>query len=146
MREIIQYPDIRLKQTSSPVEKITSDIIDVATDMKYYVNKSGIAGIAAPQLGSMIRMIAVVYGNEIKLIINPEIVKKSEKMMPSEEGCLSIRNGKQKFIIKRHKQVKVKGFDMTMNPVTYKGRDIFGVALQHEIDHLDGRVLLDLIN
>jgi len=138
MREILQIPDLRLYRKSRIIiskEDIPKSLVE---DMQYYMKKSCIPGIAAPQLGESIRLISVRSNEDIVFLVNPEIVKRSEQTFPSEEGCLSINRGKSSFVLRRNKIVKVKAKDLNMNEVTYKSRDLLGIALQHEIDHLDG--------
>jgi peptide deformylase len=100
-------------------------------------------GLSAPQLGVLSRVIVCKYGEDYIGIINPEIVKKSDRTFPSVEGCLSIAGGRRRFIVMRSKKVKVKGLTTNGKPITYKGRGFFGAALQHEIDHLDGILISD---
>jgi len=138
MRNIIQYPNIILNQKSEIVNENNPKINSIIEDMKYYLKRDNSVGLAAPQLGESIRLIGVKYGNEVIFLINPEIIKYSDKMFPSCEGCLSIDNGQSQFMVKRYKLVKVKALNPQFQLVTYKGRDLFGRVLQHEIDHLDG--------
>jgi len=141
MKSIIQYPNEILKLKAEPVNEYT--LIDsVIDDMKFYLKRDGSVGLAAPQLGESIRLIGVKYGSEIIFLLNPEIIKVSDKMFPSYEGCLSIDNGQSQFMVKRYKIVKVKALNLQFQLVTYKGRDLFGRVLQHEIDHLDGILII----
>ena len=123
----------------------------IATMLRVKEEKRGL-GIAAPQIGEMVRIIIV----EELIIINPRIVKRSMQMSWFEEGCLSfpetcpkyaqdmsqLREGKT-VRVRRHKLVKVEGFDPFWNPTVTKGRDWKGACIQHEIDHLDGVTLAD---
>lgn len=135
MRDILQVPNPKLNEVSKPVKIIDLSLIG---DMRYHLDKPTCFGISAIQLGEPLRIIGVAMGLEKIFILNPEIVKHSEKKYPRVEGCFSLSYGKQEYQVYRYKQVKVKGRDLDWNEVTYKGRDIFGAVLQHEIDHLNG--------
>lgn len=127
---------------SSKVEDIDDNVKDIAKDMREYLEK-GIPGIAAVQLGETIRLIGLQFGKSIIFIVNPIITKSSKQTFDSIEGCLSIGLGKYQHKVKRHKIITVKGKDLNNSEVKYKGRDIFSVAVQHEIDHLNGKLIND---
>ena len=133
---IIQYPDYRLMIKSSSIVgvSLSGEIIE---EILYHL-RSGALGIAAPQLGFQYRAIGVKYGMEYLILLNPEIIKRSGKTYASDEQCLSINNGKDNFIVRRDKYIKVKAQTLNGKIGVLKGRDIFGRILQHEIDHLDG--------
>jgi len=138
MRNIIQYPNDILSQKAKSITEINSTINSIIEDMKFYLLKDTSVGLAAPQLGESIRFIGVKYGIDILFLINPEIIKFSDKTYPSLEGCLSIDRGQSQFMVKRYKIVKVRALNLQSQLVTYKARDLFGRVLQHEIDHLNG--------
>lgn len=152
MREIVKVPNSILHEVSKPVVNIDGYIKELASEMVAYL--SGVSpipclGLAAVQLGELVRIIAVMqnmYSPEFRhpfIIINPEIVKRSEQIVQSQEGCLSIGDGTSMYLVKRHKQVKVAGLDLNSQRVAYKERGLLGFVLQHEIDHLDGRLICD---
>ena len=141
MRSIVKFPDLRLKQTSKEITLPNSNIQSIISDMEYYL-KSNAVGMAAIQLGEPIRLIGLRYGVERIFLINPKIVKKSAQTYFSIEGCLSL--GENKYQVRRHKLIKVKAQTPDGKEVSYKGKDIFGAALQHEIDHLDGKLINDI--
>lgn len=153
MREIVEVPNPILQTISRPIENIDGLVKDVAEEMLLLlgsVSRIPCLGLAAVQLGEPIRLIAVVwnmYSRDFRapvIIVNPEIIKRSDKMVESREGCLSIGDGSTIFTVKRYKQVKVKGLNLNGKPVAYKERGLPGFALQHEIDHLDGRLISDV--
>ena len=153
MREIVKVPNPILQTVSRPIENIDVLVKDVAEEMLLLlgsVSRIPCLGLAAVQLGEPIRLIAVMwnmYSRDFRapvIIVNPEIIKRSDKMVESREGCLSIGDGSTLFTVKRYKQVKVKGLDLNGKPVAYKERGLPGFALQHEIDHLDGRLVSDV--
>lgn len=152
MRDIIREPNPLLHQVSQPVSTIDGYITELANEMLATlgtVRRVPSLGLAAVQLGELVRVIVIMYNmyspefRRPVLIINPEIVKRSEKMVESREGCLSIGDGTRIFTVMRHKLVKVVGLDLNGEQVVYKERSLPGFALQHEIDHLEGRLVSD---
>lgn len=152
MRNLVKVPNPILREVSKPVNNIDSYIKELASEMIAYI--SGVSriprlGLAAVQLGELVRMIVIMrnmYSSDFRepvIIINPEIVKKSDKMVESQECCLSIGDGTSVYLVKRHKLVKVVGLDLNGERRAYKERGLPGFALQHEIDHLNGRLVLD---
>jgi len=152
MREIVKVPAPILHTISQPIKDIDELVREVAEEMLLLlggVSRIPCLGLAAVQLGEPIRLIAVMwnmYSRDYRtpvIIVNPEIIKCSEKMVESREGCLSIGKGDSIYTVKRYKQVKVKGLDISGKTVVYKERGLPGYAFQHEIDHLDGKLICD---
>ncbi len=152
MREIVKVPDPILHTVSQPIENIDGLVREVAEEMLVYlrgVSHITCLGLAAIQLGEPICLIAVIYNifssfREPVIIVNPEVIKRSDKMVESREGCLSIGDGHARFTVRRYKWVKVKGVNLNGDSVAYKERGLPGFALQHEIDHLDGKLVSDV--
>ncbi|HOZ36638.1 MAG TPA: peptide deformylase [bacterium] len=98
-------------------------------------------GLAAPQVGQSLRLIAVDMEGEAQIMINPKITKKSWLQTTAEEGCLSV----PKFYgpVKRHKKIAVEFFDKKGQPQKKSYRDIEARVIQHEVDHLDGVLFID---
>lgn len=151
MSDLVLWPDPRLQEICAEVpqghgcDEIIGDMLDVKEEHR------GL-GIAAPQIGSMYRIIIV----ENLIIINPVITKASDQMRWVWEGCLSFPETLPKYAqdmsilrdgdtvrVRRHKRVQVAGFDRDWKPITTKGSDWKGACLQHEIEHLDGITLAD---
>ncbi|MCC7522340.1 peptide deformylase [Candidatus Uhrbacteria bacterium] len=98
-------------------------------------------GIAAPQVGNNIRAIVVNVGNGAECYMNPEILKKSETLQDSEEGCLSVPG---KFgLVKRHKKVTVRAINRHGRRVEFEAKQFPAIVFQHEVDHLDGVLFID---
>jgi len=137
MREIISYPDVRLIQKSRPVNlEIDMPLVkSLIEDMKFYIGDS--SGVAAVQLGEPIRLFSFNFGAEVVFIINPEIIKHSPKTMNSEEGCLSLPVNERR-VMKRWKQVTLRGMLIDGTIKTFSTRDISCRIIQHEMDHLNG--------
>ena len=147
MRQIVSVPNPILHEVSEPIKSIDGYVKEVAKEIKKYMLIPHIVGLSAPQLGEGIRLIGVKRNIrppvDIILIVNPVIVKLSPKTYHIPEGCESIGGGKVPFVVTRHKIIKVKGINLDGVEVTYKGHNLFAQILQHEIDHLDGKLISD---
>ena len=145
--EIRKYPDPILSKKAERVEKIDQDIQKLIGDMIETLYAAPGVGLAAPQVGRSIRLIVFdpsVRNEEGKLtvLINPEIIEKDGEAI-MKEGCLSVPGLEAE--IKRAENVKVTGLDKNGNAVTIDAKGFLARVIQHEIDHLDGILLLDRI-
>ncbi len=146
--EIKKYPDEVLKKKADYVRSINGDLRKLIDDMiETMYNARGI-GLAAPQVGVLKRIIVLdtnLTENQRSpvVLINPEIVR-SEGEIVSEEGCLSIPGFITK--IKRKEKVFVKALDRNGKQIEIEGTGLFARALQHEIDHLEGILIIDRIS
>lgn len=145
--EIKTFPDPVLREIAKPVGHITEDIKRLAADMIETMRLAKGAGLAANQVGVPIRLIVIETkekkGSKAMAIINPEIVQ-TESEEVAEEGCLSVP-GFYEFI-KRAKKVYAKGVDIEGAPVEIECEGYPARALQHEIDHLNGRLFIDYLS
>jgi len=144
--EILAYPDPILKKKAEPVERIDEDIKKLVEDMAETMYMAPGVGLAAPQIGKSLRIIivdATRTGDGFMALINPEIIS-SEGECKEEEGCLSVPDFKEN--IKRKEKVLVKGLDIKGNEVQLPADGLLAIALQHEIDHLDGILILDKVS
>lgn len=147
--EIKKYPEKVLKEKASPVLEIDREILNLVDDMIETMYAAPGIGLAAPQVGVSKRIIvidvSVKEGEKTPLIvlINPEIVS-TEGEIESEEGCLSLPG----YIttVKRAERVIVKGLNKDGREISIEGEGLLSRALQHEIDHLDGLLLIDRIS
>ncbi|MDR2892841.1 MAG: peptide deformylase [Deltaproteobacteria bacterium] len=153
--EILQYPDARLKQKSAPVTEITPEIRALAENMAKAMYESDGIGLAAPQVGRFVRLITVDLSGPsqreaLKVYLNPvlEALPDPESGKPegveSEEGCLSVPDYRSN--VKRHSRVLLKALDLDGNPVEREAADLEAICLQHECDHLDGKLFIDRIS
>ena len=145
--EIRKYPDPILSKKAERVEKIDQDIQKLIGDMIETLYAAPGVGLAAPQVRRSIRLIVFdpsVRNEEGKLtvLINPEIIEKDGEAI-MKEGCLSVPGLEAE--IKRAENVKVTGLDKNGNAVTIDAKGFLARVIQHEIDHLDGILLLDRI-
>lgn len=146
--EIRKYPDEVLKKKAEPVNNINGDLQKLIDSMIETMYKANGVGLAAPQVGVSKKLIVVdtsarQENTSLIVLINPEIIS-SEGDILSEEGCLSLPG----FIttLKRSEKVFVRGLDRKGNPVEIEATGLLGRALQHEIDHLQGVLLIDRIS
>ncbi len=144
IRNIRQGGDEILKKTSREIDVIDDKIKELANDMMETMHKFDGLGLAGVQVGILKRIIVIdLYEEGMQFVlINPVIVdKKGEQVV--EEGCLSFPNKFGK--VTRYKEVTVEALDIDGNKVKLVGKDLLAQALQHEIDHLDGKVFIDKI-
>lgn len=131
-----------LKRKSKPIEVIDDKIRDFADSLVKTLTENRGTGIAAPQVGSHIRMIAVWIENEgYKVLINPKIKEQSEKTQIIEELCLSFPGVSGK--VYRPKEITVEALDLNGETITVRGEGIIAARLSHEIDHLDGILFVE---
>ncbi len=143
--EVRKYPDDVLRQKSGPVEKDDKGLQLLIDDMIETMHASFGIGLAAPQVGVHKRLIVVDISHydeerDLLVLINPEIGL-AEELVDSEEGCLSVPEFTAH--IKRAGRVVVKGLDRDGNSIEIEATGILARALQHEIDHLDGVLIID---
>ena len=125
----------RVRRIDSSVQKLIDDMIETMHDI------GGAAGLAAPQVGVPLQVIvAETPDDELVILINPEIVKRSGEYEVME-GCLSLPGYRGK--IKRWESVTVKGRDRNGKEIRVKAEGLLAQALQHEIDHINGVVYVD---
>jgi peptide deformylase len=148
LRKIFTYPAPELKQPAHAVQNIDAQIDQLVTDLVESMYAAPGVGLAAPQVGSSERVIVLDIDHEnpgkrlIKLI-NPVVVER-EGSVVWEEGCLSVVDYTAE--VTRAKRVLVKGWTPDEKEIEIEGEDLLAVALQHEIDHLDGKLFIDRIS
>ena len=144
--KILTYPDPVLKKKAKPVEIIDERIKNLAEDMIETMYAAPGIGLAAPQVGESLRVITVdVTRKEEGLIvlINPEIIS-GEGECAEEEGCLSVPDIKE--IVQRKEKVLVNGLDIQGRKIQIPAEGLLAIAFQHEIDHLDGILIIDRVS
>jgi peptide deformylase len=150
LREVIQFPDPRLKGVSEPIGTVSDELRQLARDMiEVMYDEPGI-GLAAPQLGISLRMFVIdtEWSDEgaqrnPSVVINPEISER-EGHITWEEGCLSVPD--YTASVERDAQITLKGQDLDGNPIEERAEGVRAVCIQHEIDHLDGILFIDRIS
>lgn len=147
-REILKYPDQRLKKVSEPVEAITGDVKRLIEDMFETMYANNGVGLAAPQVGELLRVVVldvspVVEGASPFALVNPEIIEE-EGTQEGEEGCLCIPEFTAQ--VQRAMKVSMKGIDAEGSPVQIDAEGYLARALQHEVDHLNGILFVDRLS
>ncbi|GAA1948991.1 peptide deformylase [Microbacterium deminutum] len=141
VRAIRVFGDPVLKSVSSPIGEIDEGVRALVRDLVDTVELPGRAGLAAPQIGVGLRAFSYNIDGEIGYVINPVLVEVSGEPEPVGEGCLSVPGVWHDAI--RHPWAKVVGIDLDGNEVVLEGEGLLAQALQHETDHLDGRLFLE---
>jgi peptide deformylase len=150
LRQILRFPDNRLRQTSAPVKTFGDDLRLLVAEMNETMVAANGAGLAAIQVGAPLRLFIVdgevaggAEGSPPKVFINPEIVELSNESQTGDEGCLSFPG--IYVPVKRGLRARVKAVDVDGQPFEVEGAELFARALQHETDHLNGRLLIDQV-
>jgi peptide deformylase len=150
--EIIQYPDQRLKQVSSPVEKFDDELRTFVLNLDATMRAGpGGVGIASPQVGRFERIVIVDLSEKTKLphgstnhgrlvLINPELTE-WDGMVMGREGCMSVPDFTGNVI--RAEKIKLSAFDEFGEQHEFQCEGFEARAVQHEVDHLDGLLFLD---
>ena len=149
LRDIILHPDPRLKTKTAPVETIDTGLKTLADDMLETMYAAPGIGLAAPQVGVMKRLLVMDCEKEEDatprpmVLINPVITWSSDDMNTYEEGCLSIPD--QYADVQRPADVEVAwlGLDGAEHSERFDG--LWATCVQHEIDHLDGKLFIDYL-
>jgi len=146
-KPIVQFPDPLLNEVAKPVEKIDDKIRSLLDDMVETMYAEDGVGIAAPQIGVSVRAIAVdLSGSDVEVhpgllkMINPEIVSQ-EGEIEWDEGCLSVPEFRVKM--KRAAKIKIRYLDEKGVAKELDAEGLLAVAIQQEIDHIDGKLIFD---
>jgi peptide deformylase len=148
VREILIWPDPILKQKARPVEQVDEAVRTLVKDMFETMYDADGVGLAAPQVGVLQRVIVLDTtprqpSSRPLAMINPEIVAE-EGRISWREGCLSIPGESED--VDRSARVTVRYLDPDGNPQSLEADELLAVAIQHEIDHLEGTVFVDRIS
>jgi peptide deformylase len=146
--KIYKFPEPVLRKQTEPVENIDEEIQKLVDAMGETMYAAPGIGLAANQVGEALQLI--VYdltpkdkGRNLCVLINPEIVSADGEII-YDEACLSVIDFSAQ--VKRHAMVKVRGFDRHGKPVDVEAEGIMAICLQHEIDHLNGKLFIDHIS
>lgn len=131
-----------LRKVCRPVEHFDQKLSDLIDDMFETMYHADGVGLAAPQVGMLRRVVVIDTGEKKMELVNPEIIDKSG-CYGAYEGCLSFP-GKSGYV-ERSEHVTVRGLDRHGNPQEFRVDMLEARAVQHELDHLDGRVYVDLV-
>ncbi len=143
IRKIVYYPDPILKEKSQEVRRFNERLHKLLDDMKETLIDSGVGvGLAAPQVGVSKRVIVVDDGEKLIEVVNPELLEMEGEQVEPPEGCLSIPG--LQGIVRRAQRIKVRGQDRYGEPLELEAEGYLARIFQHEIDHLNGVLFIDV--
>lgn len=141
---IVQFPNPVLAMNCQPVQEINDQIRSLAADMGETMYKAPGVGLAAPQVGEPIRMVVLDVSeekNNLMTLINPVITQRSQEQEIGEEGCLSLPGIWEK--VSRSTEITLKYTDLEGKEQELHADGLLAICIQHELDHLDGKVFID---
>jgi peptide deformylase len=130
-----------LRAKAKPVAKVTKEVQELLKDMAETCVLADGQGLAAPQIGVSERVIVAVLNERLVGLVNPEITWRSSEMVRDEEGCLSLPH--QYVVVARDRAIGVKFLDVNGKPQELRLSDMDARVIQHEVDHLDGILIVD---
>jgi peptide deformylase len=131
-----------LRRVADPIAAVDDGVRALIAEMGDIMYRAHGVGLAAPQIGKSIRLLVYDAGDGLRGLINPEIVKMKGEQYEPEEGCLSIPG--LRGIVRRANDITVKALDDQGRPVQFRAKEFEARVLQHEIDHLNGVLFIDL--
>ena len=143
LRQILHFPDPRLRKKATAITKVTDDIRQLADDMLETMYDAPGIGLAATQINVQKRLIVIDISQDMTepyIFINPEIAQKQGER-EHEEGCLSVPDSYE--VVTRADTVRVKALDRNGKPFELDADELLATCIQHEIDHLDGKLFVD---
>ncbi|HSW15505.1 MAG TPA: peptide deformylase [Solimonas sp.] len=146
--DILQHPDPRLRQKAAPVTRFDAALQQLIENMFETMYAAPGVGLAATQVGVALRL-AVMDTTDDKdkpqplVLINPEIVEFDDRQ-EMEEGCLSVAGYSDK--VQRYNHLKMRALDRQGKPFELQAEGLMAQAIQHEIDHLDGKLYIDYLS
>ncbi len=148
VKPIITLPDPMLRKASAPIERVDEEIRKLADDMLETMYKAPGVGLAAVQVGVPIRLIVLDTAKDEEgprplVLINPEIVTLGSELRLHEEGCLSIPD--VRIDIERPASLTLRYIDRNGKPQEMAADGLLATAVQHEIDHLNGKLIIDFL-
>ena len=142
LAQIRQYPDVALRMSARPVEEFDDELRSLTERMERLMTDALGIGLAATQVGIIRRLFVFQpQEDEIAVVVNPEIVERSEETSVADEGCLSIQG--ILVPVERAVTITLAGRDANGEEVRFELDDIYARAAQHELDHLDGVLIID---
>lgn len=143
---ILKYPDLRLRKKALPVKVIDAAIKKLAADMLETMYAAPGIGLAATQVNIQQRLVVMDLSDEKdnpRIFINPEIEVVGDNLAYTEEGCLSVPGFFE--LVTRPSQVIIHALDLDGNNQRIDAEELLAICIQHEIDHLDGKLFVDYL-
>lgn len=144
---ILSFPDPRLRTKAKPVEKITDDIRTLASDMLETMYAAPGVGLAATQIDRHIELIVMDISEDKSqplVFINPKVTPLSTEIVPYDEGCLSVPEVYDK--VERPARVRIEALDLNGQTFSMDADGLLAVCIQHEMDHLSGKLFVDYLS
>lgn len=138
--QIRQFGDPALREESR-LAQVDNDLLELVERMTKIMYGTNGVGLAAPQIGVLQRVIVFILDDNLKVLINPEITWKSGETVTEAEGCLSLAN--LSCEVERAERIKVEGTDLAGNRQEFELEGLPARILQHEIDHLNGKMIIN---
>lgn len=145
--EILEFPDPRLRTIAQPVETVDDSIRELIDNMFETMYAAPGIGLAATQVNVHRRIVVMDISedqSEPRVFINPEVTVLGEDMQPYEEGCLSVPGFYDS--VDRPTRIRVNALDRDGNPFTLEPDGLLAVCIQHELDHLNGKLFVDYLS
>lgn len=146
IRQILHYPDPRLRRRAEPVAQVDAQIRTVVDDMVETMYQAPGIGLAAPQIDVLKRIIVIDTSetkDDLHVFINPEIVSRDGEQT-LEEGCLSVPGIYD--TVTRAQRISVRALDRVGQPFELEASGLLATCVQHEIDHLEGKLFVDYLS
>ena len=143
---ILRFPDPRLRNKATPIKEVTDKIRQLADDMLETMYEAPGDGLAAIQVNVKKRLIVIDISEDKSqplVLINPEVIS-SEGEREHEEGCLSVPEAYE--MVTRADKVRVKALDRDGKEIEFDADDLLATCVQHEIDHLEGKLFVDYLS
>jgi peptide deformylase len=144
---ILRYPDPRLHLVAAPVAAVDDRIRQLVDDMLEAMYEADGVGLAATQVDVHERVIVMDTSegrDDPRVLINPELIARSEEMTFADEGCLSVPTIYDK--VQRHARVTVRALDRNGAPHEFEASGLLSICVQHEMDHLVGKVFVEYLS
>ena len=144
---ILEFPDPRLRTIAEPVEQVDDEIRQLVDDMFETMYDAPGIGLAATQVNVHKRIVTIDIsedGNEPLVLINPEFTVLQDELEKMQEGCLSVPGFYEE--VKRPNRILLKALDRDGNPYELEAEGLLAVCIQHELDHLNGKLFVDYLS
>ena len=144
---ILNFPDPRLRTIAQPVEEVTDEIRQLAADMFETMYHAPGIGLAATQVDRHIQLIVIdlsVEKDQPLVFINPTVTPLTEETQPYEECCLAVPQIYDK--VERPSRVKIEALNLDGEKIEIEADGVLAVCIQHEMDHLDGKLFVDYLS
>jgi len=141
--KILTYPNDTLRQVSITIDKVTQSTRDIVDDMLETMYRADGVGLTAVQIGVLEKLVVIDVEDVFQVLVNPKVVATSEDTNIMVEGCLSVPETRVQ--IERSTGVEVKGESLDGGTVMLNKEGLIARVLQHEIDHLNGKLIIDYL-